>query len=104
VTADSSPFILPWFNTLRTLHPTWDIQVVIPDSQKSWISKAFHIAETITATFYNPKTGATSAKQQSSEDWLLLNGLNVPSALLTGRDTVHVYEYRTSSCLWGKRF
>jgi 5'/3'-nucleotidase SurE len=82
---DSSPFILPWYNTLKSLHPDWDISVVIPDSQKSWISKAFHIGEKITATFYDPKTGTTSSKQQSQEDWVLLNGFAVcPFQLIAG--------------------
>ena len=70
-----SPFILPWFNALKSLHPDWNVSVVLPDSQKSWISKAFHIGEKITATFYNPNTGETSSTQQSHEHWLLLNGL-----------------------------
>src|SRR5271170_700344 len=73
--ADSSPFILPWYNTLKSLHPKWEISVVIPDSQKSWISKAFHIAEKITATFFNPTTGTTSSTQQSPEDWVFLDGI-----------------------------
>ena len=73
--ADSSPFILPWYNTLKSLHPKWEISVVIPDSQKSWISKAFHIAEKITATFFNPTTETTSSTQQSPEDWVLLDGI-----------------------------
>jgi len=59
---------------LKTLHPTWEISVVIPDSEKSWISKAFHIAEKITATFYDPETGTTSSKHQFPNDWILLNG------------------------------
>jgi tubulin---tyrosine ligase len=85
ILADSSPFILPWYNTLKSLHPNWDISVVIPDSQKSWISKAFHIGEKITATFYDSKTGTTSSKQQSPEDWVLLNGLQfVVSSLIAG--------------------
>jgi broad specificity polyphosphatase/5'/3'-nucleotidase SurE len=75
IVAAASPFILPWYNTLKELHPNWDISVVIPDSQKSWISKAFHIAEKITATFYDPITGATSATEQSPNNWVLLNGL-----------------------------
>jgi len=74
VTADASPFILPWYNTLKGLHPTWEISVVIPDSEKSWISKAFHITEKITATFYDPKTATISSKHQSPDDWILLNG------------------------------
>jgi len=73
---DSSPFILPWYQTLISLHPSWEISVVIPDSQKSWISKAFHIAEKITATHYNPSTGEICPTQQSEKDWLLLDGIS----------------------------
>jgi len=79
IVAPASPFLLPWYNTLKELHPTWDISVVIPDSQKSWISKAFHIAEKITATFYDPKTGATSSTEQSPDNWVLLNGMTLDS-------------------------
>jgi hypothetical protein len=99
--ADSSPFILPWFKTLKALHPTWEISVVIPDSQKSWISKAFHIAEKITATFYNPNTGSVSPTQQSSEDWVLLNGHLLSRLNVDCRHTINLYEYWTASRLWG---
>jgi tubulin---tyrosine ligase len=66
--------MLPWYNTLKSLRPTWEISVVIPDTQKSWISKAFHIGEKITATYYNPTTNITSSIQQAEDDWVLLNG------------------------------
>jgi broad specificity polyphosphatase/5'/3'-nucleotidase SurE len=100
IVARSSPFILPWYNTLKELHPTWDISVVIPDSQKSWISKAFHIAEKITATFFDPKTGATLSTEQSSDNWVLLNGLSRMWTMAKGRYAIDMYEYRFTSCLW----
>ena len=72
--AQNSPFILQWYTTLKSLHPDWQISVVIPDSQKSWISKAFHIGDKITARFYDPLSGVTSNTQQTPNDWVLLNG------------------------------
>ena len=67
---------------MKSLHPDWDVSVVLPDSQKSWISKAFHIGEKITATFYNPTTGDTSLTQQSDENWLLLDGVPFSNQML----------------------
>ncbi|KAF9505021.1 hypothetical protein BS47DRAFT_1437345 [Hydnum rufescens UP504] len=68
-----SPFILGF-----------DVKVVIPSSQKSWIGKAFHIKEKITGRYYyprqhpnlKPETSHVSRPLKEGElgEWILLDG------------------------------
>jgi len=54
------------------------LKVVIPDSQKSWIGKAYLIKEKITVVNYNPSTGETSTDPSASVaqhyPWKLVSG------------------------------
>lgn len=45
----------------------WQVSVVIPHTQNSWIGKAYHIDRDLTATYYQPSSS-------SSETWMLLDG------------------------------
>lgn len=47
---------------------------MLPDSQKSWISKAIFISDKVVETYYNVDTDTTSAKKHSDDDWYLLSG------------------------------
>lgn len=47
---------------------------MLPDSQKSWISKAIFISDKIKETYYNASTGETTDVKKSDEDWYLLSG------------------------------
>lgn len=62
-----------------------DVKVVIPNAQKSWIGKAFHIKEIVRGCFYYPKgndgageTSVSSRALNSEEgefaEWVLLDG------------------------------
>lgn len=48
--------------------------VVLPDSQKSWISKAIFIADKIKETYYDYKEDTTHDRKQSEDNWYLLSG------------------------------
>ncbi|TFK77077.1 sure-like protein [Pluteus cervinus] len=61
----------------------WDVKVVLPSSQKSWIGKAYHIKEVATGVYYYPKSdgsqGETSPrprplKEDELAEWILLDG------------------------------
>ncbi|XAO22059.1 5'/3'-nucleotidase SurE [Cryptococcus bacillisporus CA1280] len=62
----------------------WDVRVVIPDSQKSWVGKAYAINDVITARYFYPqepdgRTGEVThvprpLKQGESMEWILLSG------------------------------
>ncbi|KLO20266.1 sure-like protein [Schizopora paradoxa] len=63
----------------------WDVKVVIPNAQKSWIGKAFHIKEVVRGSFYYP-TGQHGVGESTSSsrplkheegeftEWILLDG------------------------------
>ncbi|KAJ7932376.1 survival protein sure-like phosphatase/nucleotidase [Mycena leptocephala] len=77
-----SPYIWAFYNHLTALG--WDVKVVIPSSQKSWIGKAFHITEITKGRYFYPTnpdgvTGETSATSRPLKDgelaeWILLDG------------------------------
>jgi 5'/3'-nucleotidase SurE len=49
------------------------VSVCIPDSQKSWISKAFHINDKVHASYlHDDKT--VSRRRKSDDDWIMLSG------------------------------
>ncbi|KAH9968939.1 sure-like protein [Russula dissimulans] len=77
-----SPYIFGLYKHLtRTLG--WEVRVVIPDSQKSWIGKAYLIKDIIRGRFYYPRepdgTGEISdtpraLREGEIGEWILLNG------------------------------
>jgi len=61
----------------------WDVKVVLPSSQKSWIGKAFHITEITKGRYYYPRepdgVGEGSScsrplKEGEVAEWILLDG------------------------------
>jgi len=61
----------------------WDVKVVIPNSQKSWIGKAYHITQIVQGSYYYPKDpdgqGEVSPvsrplKEGEIAEWILLDG------------------------------
>ncbi|KIO25778.1 hypothetical protein M407DRAFT_207567 [Tulasnella calospora MUT 4182] len=77
-----SPYVFGLYMTLtHTLG--WDVKVVVPSSQKSWIGKAYQIKDIIKGAYYYPK--APDGKGETSEfprplkegevgEWILLDG------------------------------
>ncbi|RDB29038.1 putative tubulin--tyrosine ligase PBY1 [Hypsizygus marmoreus] len=76
-----SPYILGLYRHL-TEELGWNVKVVLPSSQKSWIGKAYHIKEITRGSYYYPKadgTGETSTRPRPLRDgeiaeWILLDG------------------------------
>ncbi|KAJ8702629.1 hypothetical protein PTI98_001330 [Pleurotus ostreatus] len=77
-----SPYIYGLFRHLTT-HHGWDVKVVIPSSQKSWIGKAYHITEITKGRYYYPREpdgmGEISEISRPLKDgevaeWILLDG------------------------------
>ncbi|KAJ7786336.1 hypothetical protein B0H16DRAFT_1490110 [Mycena metata] len=85
-----SPYIFAFYQKMRDLG--WDVKVVIPSSQKSWIGKAFHITEVTKGRYFYPtKPGASRAtmvrarrpetsrplKEGEVGEWVLLDGVMI---------------------------
>ncbi|KAJ6575139.1 survival protein sure-like phosphatase/nucleotidase [Mycena capillaripes] len=78
----ASPYVFAFYQHLTALG--WDVKVVLPSSQKSWIGKAFHITEITKGRYFYPKqpdglTGETSETPRPLKDgevaeWILLDG------------------------------
>ncbi|KAI1797873.1 survival protein sure-like phosphatase/nucleotidase [Ganoderma leucocontextum] len=77
-----SPYIYGLYRHL-TQDLGWDVKVVIPSSQKSWIGKAYHIKETVNGRYYYPREpdgegeiSQTSRPLKEGEvaEWVLLDG------------------------------
>ncbi|KAH9937665.1 survival protein sure-like phosphatase/nucleotidase [Fomitopsis serialis] len=77
-----SPYIYGLYQHL-TNNLEWDVKVVIPSTQKSWIGKAYHIHEVINGRFYYPQgpDGLGEISEQSrplregeTAEWILLDG------------------------------
>ncbi|TBU65049.1 survival protein sure-like phosphatase/nucleotidase [Dichomitus squalens] len=77
-----SPYIYGLYRHL-TQDLGWDVRVVIPSSQKSWIGKAYHIKDIITGRYYYPRDpdgegeiSETSRPLKDGEvgEWVLLDG------------------------------
>ncbi|KAF8591830.1 sure-like protein [Ramaria rubella] len=77
-----SPYIFA-LSVYLTQELGWDVKVVVPSSQKSWIGKAYHIKEIVKGRFYYPKQpdglGETSDSSRPLRDgeiaeWILLDG------------------------------
>ncbi|CED82062.1 Predicted tubulin-tyrosine ligase [Phaffia rhodozyma] len=73
------------FSFARALEKTlgWDVKVVVPSSQKSWIGKAYQIQDNIAANYYYPTEpeGAGEKtpfrrplKEGEVGEWILLDG------------------------------
>ncbi|CAK9785460.1 unnamed protein product [Cutaneotrichosporon oleaginosum] len=62
----------------------WEVRVVIPDGQRSWVGKGFAINQIITAAFFYPlepdgrqgevTTARRPLKEGETMEWVLLNG------------------------------
>lgn len=77
-----SPYIYGLYRHL-TINLGWNVKVVVPSSQKSWIGKAFHIKEITKGRYYYPKEPngmgeVSSASRPLNEgevaEWVLLDG------------------------------
>jgi len=76
-----SPYILGLY-----LHLTqvlgWDVKVVLPSAQKSWIGKAYHIKEITKGNYFYPKDNGSGELSSSSRplrdgelaEWVLIDG------------------------------
>ncbi|WRT66223.1 5'/3'-nucleotidase SurE [Kwoniella shivajii] len=79
----SSPNIFSFCKLLQS-RLGWDVRVVIPDCQKSWVGKAYAISDVITASYFYPLepeglTGEITAtarplKDGETMEWILLSG------------------------------
>lgn len=78
--AKDSPYILGWYLELKKLG--WDVRVVLPASQKSWIGKAYVIRDVIHGQYFYPKEDGTGEKTDAPRplqdgevgEWILLEG------------------------------
>ncbi|KAF8761881.1 Sure-like protein [Rhizoctonia solani] len=82
--AKDSPYVLGLYLELKKLG--WDVRVVLPASQKSWIGKAYVIRDVIHGQYFYPKEGeftyGTGEKCEVSRplkagevgEWILLEG------------------------------
>ncbi|KAJ7103509.1 survival protein sure-like phosphatase/nucleotidase [Mycena belliarum] len=78
----TSPFVWAFYEQITALG--WDVKVVLPSSQKSWIGKAFHITEITKGRYFYPTkpdglSGETSPISRPLKDgevaeWILLDG------------------------------
>ncbi|WVQ82229.1 5'/3'-nucleotidase SurE [Cryptococcus sp. DSM 104549] len=81
--AASSPNIFSFCKLLQS-RLGWDVRVVVPDCQKSWVGKAYAISDIITASYFYPLepdglTGDISTtrrpmKEGETMEWVLLSG------------------------------
>lgn len=76
-----SPFILGLYRYL-TQQLAWDVKVVLPSTQKSWIGKAYHIKELTKGSYFYPKEDGQGEitnysrplKHGEIAEWILLDG------------------------------
>ncbi|OCH96186.1 sure-like protein, partial [Obba rivulosa] len=77
-----SPYIYGLYRHL-TRDLEWDVRVVIPSSQKSWIGKAYQIKDLISGRYFYPRDpdgfGETSEESRPLQEgelgeWILLDG------------------------------
>ncbi|KAF5314055.1 hypothetical protein D9611_006835 [Ephemerocybe angulata] len=79
--AKESPYVLGLYRYLTEVLG-WDVKVVLPSAQKSWIGKAYHIKEVTKGRYFYPKedgTGESSNKSRPLQlgelaEWILLDG------------------------------
>ncbi|CUA72717.1 hypothetical protein RSOLAG22IIIB_10251 [Rhizoctonia solani] len=78
--AKDSPYILGLYLELKKLG--WDIRVVLPASQKSWIGKAYVIHNVVHGQYFYPKGDGTGEIRDTTRplqdgevgEWILLEG------------------------------
>ncbi|EUC65217.1 5'/3'-nucleotidase SurE [Rhizoctonia solani AG-3 Rhs1AP] len=78
--AKDSPYVLGLYLELKKLG--WDVRVVLPASQKSWIGKAYVIHDVIHGQYFYPKEDGTGEKCDAPRsleagevgEWILLEG------------------------------
>ncbi|CUA73995.1 hypothetical protein RSOLAG22IIIB_01516 [Rhizoctonia solani] len=78
--AKDSPYVLGLYLELKKLG--WDVRVVLPASQKSWIGKAYVIREVIHGQYFYPKEDGSGEKCDAPRpleagevgEWILLEG------------------------------
>lgn len=78
-----SPFVYPFAEALAR-STGWEVKVVVPSAQRSWVSKAYLIASETTGQYYYPKgpdgtQGERTAlprplKEGEHVEWVLLDG------------------------------
>ncbi|KAF8078600.1 survival protein sure-like phosphatase/nucleotidase [Lyophyllum atratum] len=76
-----SPYVLGLYRYL-TEELGWDVKVVLPSSQKSWIGKAYHIKDITKGSYFYPRhdgkgemsTKARPLKPGELAEWILLDG------------------------------
>ncbi|MBW0551303.1 hypothetical protein O181_091018 [Austropuccinia psidii MF-1] len=74
---DESPFIYPFSQVLISSFLSSDpekLKVVLPDSQKSWIGKAYIIKDRLSVTNYDPSTRQSSHRGDDRFSWKLVSG------------------------------
>ncbi|KZT74649.1 sure-like protein [Daedalea quercina L-15889] len=92
-----SPYVYGLYQHL-TNELGWDVKVVIPSSQKSWIGKAYHIHEVINGRFYYPRgpdgEGEVSElsrplRESETAEWILLDGTPATCANIALHNLYH---------------
>ncbi|KAF9015184.1 survival protein sure-like phosphatase/nucleotidase [Cyathus striatus] len=73
-----SPYVLGLYRHLVD-QLGWNVKVVLPSAQKSWIGKAYHIKEVTKGSYFYPRhdgQGETSSRPGLSNlaEWILLDG------------------------------
>ncbi|TFK41135.1 survival protein sure-like phosphatase/nucleotidase [Crucibulum laeve] len=76
-----SPYVLGLYRHL-TEKLGWDVKVVLPSTQKSWIGKAYHIKEVTKGSYFYPKedgqgdisTRSRPLRERELAEWILLDG------------------------------
>jgi len=86
-----SPYIYGLYRHLSQ-NLGWDVKVVVPSSQKSWIGKAYHITQIVKGRYYYPRDpdgkGEVSSvsrplKEGEIAEWILLDGTPATCANVT---------------------
>ncbi|KAH9825129.1 survival protein sure-like phosphatase/nucleotidase [Melampsora americana] len=79
--SSESPFIHSFSRHLRSTFlgsSPEKLKVVLPDSQKSWIGKAYIIKDTISLNYFDPESSTKSKRPiknlKSQDQWILLSG------------------------------
>ncbi|KZT02745.1 sure-like protein [Laetiporus sulphureus 93-53] len=92
-----SPYIYGLYRHL-TRDLGWDVRVVIPSSQKSWIGKAYQIKDIISGRYYYPRdpdglgeVSDTSRPLQDGEvaEWILFDGTPATCANIALHNLYH---------------
>ncbi|KAG6851045.1 hypothetical protein H0H93_002937 [Arthromyces matolae] len=101
-----SPYVLGLYRYL-TEQMKWDVKVVLPSSQRSWIGKAYHIKETTKGFYFYPKedgTGETSLVSRSLKPGEIVGDLSalsifLPSQILPAFPQGSIYPKTPATCV-----